>query len=547
MALLVRNIPLRLDEPEALLVSKAAKRLGVPPEAVVRHALLRRSLDARKGRPIHFMYHLELALDGGAEREMGVLKRRRLPTVGIVRERSRPDPQPGTAPLPHRPVVIGFGPGGMFAAYELARLGYQPVVYERGRDIRRRHHDVLKKYYRDGVFDPASNLLFGEGGAGTYSDGKLYTRLSDPRVRTVIETLVDHGGDPDLLIDAHPHVGSDKLPTICRRIRLHIGKLGGQVCFDSMLEDVRVDEGRLTSILVNGAWQAVGPVVLAVGHSARDTLRMLAARGVCLTAKPFQLGVRIEHPQGMVDRWQYGAAAGHPRLPPAEYCLVAKGAAGELGDLFSFCMCPGGQVLPSNESAGQVVTNGASKSKRDSPFANAGLVVTIPPAHFGNDALAGLAYQERWERRAFDLTGGTYRVPAQRAADFLTQRPSDGMPETSYPLGAGWADLRGVVPPAVADAVARGLDNLDRRLPGFAGPDAIIMGPETRGSAPVRILRDPTTRCSVSAANLYPVGEGAGYAGGIVSSAIDGLRTAQAIIGTYGPAASITTREPTGR
>ena len=533
MALLIRNIPLGLDEPEEELVRKAAKRLGVPPGAIRQCAPVRRSLDARKRRDIHLVYHLELTLAGGAKQERWVLKRRRLPTVSVIRPQPKPDPQPGARLLGHRPVVIGFGPAGMFAAYELARLGYQPVVYERGRDVRRRHFDVLKRFYRERVFDPASNLLFGEGGAGTYSDGKLHTRLSDPLVRSVIETLVEHGGDPDLLIEARPHVGSDKLPTICRRIRLHIEELGGEVRFDSMLGDVRIDDGRLSAICINEQWQLVGPVILAVGHSARDTIRMLARRGVNLAAKPFQLGVRIEHPQAVVDKWQYGDLAGHSRLPPAQYQVVAKGAAGELGDLFSFCMCPGGQIVPANESPGQVVTNGASRCKRGGPFANAGLVVTVPPIVAGGDPLAGITYQEHWERLAFKLTGGSYRVPVQRASDYLAGRSSEGTVETTYPLGGQWADLRAIIPTEVAAALDRGLGMLDERLPGFAGPEAVITGPETRGSAPIRMVRNATTRQAVGTADLYPVGEGAGYAGGIVSSAIDGLKTAQAIIQRY--------------
>ena len=535
MPLLVRNLSLGLNEPEESLAGAAARRLRVPVGAIRRITPVRRSLDARKKGDIHFVYHVELTLAGGPQAERALLKRRHLPTAAMIRRQTARDVQPGTSPLPHRPVVIGFGPGGMFAALKLARLGYRPVVYERGRDVKRRHYDVLKRYYRDREFDPASNLLFGEGGAGTYSDGKLYTRISDPHVRSVLETFCDHGANPDILIDAKPHVGSEKLPTICRRIRLHLEELGAEVHFDSRLEDVRIEDGALTAIRINETWITTGPVILAIGHSARDTLRMLAGRNVRLDAKPFQMGARIEHPQEAVNRWQYGSLAGHTRLPPADYKLVAKSAAGPLGDLFSFCMCPGGTILPSNESAGEVATNGASSSKRSGPFANSGLVITIPPERFQDDPLAGLAYQERWERLAFDLTGGTYRVPAQRAADFLENRPSDGRLETSYPLGADWNAIRQVIPPEVTQALEAGLPMLEARMPGFAGQDAIVTAPETRASAPVRMVRDPQTRQAVQTDNLYPVGEGAGYAGGIVSSAVDGIKTADAIIQHYAP------------
>ncbi|MHC4092467.1 MAG: NAD(P)/FAD-dependent oxidoreductase, partial [Planctomycetota bacterium] len=532
MALLVRNIPLALDEPEEMLARVAARRLKLPVEAIRSYAPVRRSLDARNERDIHFVYHLELTLHGGAKAETSLLKRLNLPNVTGLNHPPGPEPQPGNQPLPQRPVVIGFGPAGMFAALELAGLGYCPLVYERGRDVTRRHYDVLKKYYLDGVFDPTSNLLFGEGGAGTYSDGKLYTRISDTLVRRVLETLHEHGADKRILVDAKPHVGSDKLPTICRRLRLHIERLGGEVQFESAMSDLRIEDGVLTALKVNGTWQTAGPVILAVGHSARDTIRMLADRGVALEAKPFQMGVRIEHPQAMVNRWQYGSLAGHTRLPPAEYQLVARAAGGDLGDLFSFCMCPGGMILPCNESPGQISTNGESRANRSGEFANGGLVVTIPPELVGGDPLQGLAYQERWERLAFELTGQTYRVPAQRAADFLKGRMSDGHLETSYPLGAQWAQIREVIPNEVTEALKRGLRVLTRRLRGFAGKNAIIVAPETRASAPVRIVRDGHTRQATRTANLYPVGEGAGYAGGIMSSAVDGIRTARAIIET---------------
>ncbi|MCP4250854.1 MAG: FAD-dependent oxidoreductase [bacterium] len=497
---------------------------------------MRRSLDARNEAKIHFVYHLELTLEGGPSAEASVLQRTRPPQVTGLTRPPNTDPQPGIQPLAHPPAVIGFGPAGMFAALMLAELGYKPVVYERGRDVKHRHYDVLKKYYRDGVFDPTSNLLFGEGGAGTYSDGKLYTRISDPLVNLVLKRLHEFGANENILVEAKPHVGSDKLPTICLRIRKHIEQLGGQVRFESLLTDLRIERGRLTAIQIDEEWIPVGPVVLAIGHSARDTVRMLAERGVHLVAKPFQMGVRIEHPQSMVDRWQYGCLAGHTRLPPAEYQLVARSAAGELGDLFSFCMCPGGLVLPSNESAGQISTNGASSSKRSGAFANGGLVVTVATDLFGNDPLAGLAYQERWERAAFELTGQSYRVPAQRAVDFLKGKASDGRLETSFPLGAQWAHIREVIPQPVAEAVHRGLGMLGKRMSGFAGKRAVLMAPETRASGPVRIVRDGQTREATQTSNLYPVGEGAGYAGGIVSSAVDGLRTAQVIVKTYAPA-----------
>ena len=534
MPVLVRNLKLGLDEPEDRLRTLAARRLGVSPAAIRVWAPVRRSIDARRGHEPAYVYNVELALDGSARQERRAVWRLHRADTVVLEPPVREAPEPGAAPLAHRPVVVGFGPAGMFAALRLAEYGYRPIVLERGRDVRQRHTDVLKTFYRQGIFNPESNLLFGEGGAGAYSDGKIYTRIRDPLVDDVLEVLFRHGASPDILIDGRPHIGSDKLPGICRRIRRTIIRLGGEVRFVCRLDDVEIADGCLTAITVNGERESVGPLVLAVGHSARDTLRQLAARGVVFSAKPFQLGVRIEHPQSQVDRWQYGSACGHTRLPPADYHLVAKRAGGTRGDLFSFCMCPGGVILPTNESAGQVATNGASRSSRGGEFANAGLVISVPPADFGNDPFAGMALQEQLERQAFERTGGRYAVPAQRASDFLAGRRSDGKLETSYPLGGQWADMRAVVPPFVADAVARGLEMLDRRMPGFAGSEGLLTGPETRASAPFRIERDEQTRVAVSVENLYPVGEGAGHAGGIVSAAVDGLKSAEAIIRRYG-------------
>jgi uncharacterized FAD-dependent dehydrogenase len=542
MPYLIRNIRLGLDEPEEELLPRVAKRLRVPQRAIRSHAIVRRSLDARK-KSVHFTYQLEVALDQPLERQRARLRRLRRANVAWLQPMADVTPRPGTTPLSERPIVIGFGPGGMFAALRLARLGYKPIVLERGREVRRRHRDVLQRFYRERDLDPSSNLLFGEGGAGTYSDGKLYTRISDPLCRFVLETLYHHGADPDILIDARPHIGSDRLPTICMRIRKRIESLGGEIRFECHVSDVRITDGRLRAIQVSGPrdaaggeWLPCGPTILATGHSARDTIAMLASRGVRIEPKPFQIGVRIEHPQAMVDRWQYGAAAGHARLGPAEYQLVAKGAAGEHGDLFSFCMCPGGMILPTAESPGLIATNGASRANRASPFANSGLVITMDPASLGQGALEALEFQAQWERLAFQATGGSYDLPAQRAADYLRGRSSNGALNTSYPLGGQWTDIRSLIPPQVAAALDHALPMLDTRFPGFAGDEALLAAPETRGSAPIRIVRDNETRQAVETAGLYPVGEGAGYAGGIVSAAVDGIRTADTIIESYAPA-----------
>ena len=548
MPILVRNIRLNLDEPEDALWPAVAKRLRVPVSALRTRAIVRRSLDARRPDDLHFSYQIEIDLDENPAAQLARLRRLGRSDVAWLTPREEEVPVCGTADLRHRPIVIGFGPGGMFAALRLARFGYRPIVLERGREVRRRHRDVMQRFYRERDFDSASNLLFGEGGAGTYSDGKLYTRVNDPLCRVVLEMLYQHGADPDILVDARPHVGSDRLPTVCTNLRRGIEALGGEVRFECHVDDLKVEDGRVIALHVTGAgasslssaadgWMSVGPVILAVGHSARDTIRMLHARGARIDAKPFQIGIRIEHPQAMVDRWQYGAAAGHHRLGAAEYHMVAKGAAGQLGDLFSFCMCPGGIILPTNESHGLIATNGASRSQRSSGFANSGLVITLDAGAIGGGgeapALEAMAYIERWERLAFETTGRSYRVPAQRATDFLAGVASDGAIDTSYPLGGQWADIASIMPEPVIAALKRALPMLDAKYPGFAGPDALIVAPETRASAPVRITRDSESRQAVGVADLYPVGEGAGYAGGIVSAAVDGIKSADAIIRHY--------------
>jgi uncharacterized FAD-dependent dehydrogenase len=546
MPLLLRNITLPVDDSEERLVERVAQRLRVAANEISVYSVRHRSLDARR-KDIRFNYQVEVALTGGARAERSALRKLRPGQGESLEPEQSPPIGMGTEPVPYRATVIGFGPGGMFAALRLAEHGHRPLVLERGREVRRRHRDIMHRFYRLREFDETSNLLFGEGGAGTYSDGKLYTRVHDPLGRHVLEVFFRHGADPDILIDARPHIGSDRLPTICTHIREHIESLGGEVRFECQVDDIRVQDGRLTALRVTGAgwrepeWVEAGPTILAAGHSARDTIRMLHRRGVRLVSKPFQVGVRIEHPQALVDQWQYGTAAGHSRLGAAEYHVVAKGAAGECGDVYSFCMCPGGVILPTNESAGLIATNGASRSQRSGPFANSGLVITIDPKTLGAStveadiALQGMSYQEHWERLSFIATKQTYKVPAQRAVDFLNRRVSDGHLETSYPLGGQWSDISNLIPETVAAGLRRALPMLDGKFPGFAGEDGIITAPETRASAPFRILRDQASREAVETRNLYPVGEGAGYAGGIVSAAIDGIKTADVILARYAP------------
>jgi uncharacterized FAD-dependent dehydrogenase len=426
-------------------------------------------------------------------------------------------------------VIVGSGPGGLAAGYFLAERGYRPIVLERGPPVSERIRSV-KAFDAGGPLDPESNYLFGEGGAGTFSDGKLTSRATGPDVRRILELFADHKGKPGILYEHRPHLGSNRLPAVVKSLRRHIEALGGEVRFRTRVVDLEIRDGRVAGVETTAGHLPAEVVVLAIGHSARDTYAMLAQRGIPLEQKPFQFGVRIEHPQALVNRVQYGDRGLEESLGNADYTLVARGR----HDLFTFCMCAGGYIIPSVSAPGLFCTNGMSLSRRDSVYANSGLVVTVPTSDFGgSDALAGVRLQERYERIAFELGRGEYRCPVQRARDFLAERLSDGAIACSYPRGFEPVDLRRVLPPLVAEAVADGLPRMDRRWRGRFLPEAVLAGPEARGSAPVRLVRDPETRAVPGVAGLYPVGEGAGYAGGIVSAAVDGLRAARAIVGAY--------------
>jgi uncharacterized FAD-dependent dehydrogenase len=530
MSLRVTNIRLRVEESEAELPVRLARVLGLRPEEIARWRILRKALDARDKGALQFVYTAEVVVPEDELRIAERANRTSHPAAKVEPYHEKPFvmPPPGTTPLERRPVVVGSGPGGLVAAYFLAEQGYRPLVLERGRAVKDRIRDV-RAFDDGGPLDPESNYLYGEGGAGTFSDGKLTYRNSGPDVNRVLELFAECKGKPSILYDARPHLGSNRLPAVVKAIRRRIEALGGEVRFSCRVDDLDLRDGRLHGLVTSSGTIAANVAILAVGHSARDTYEMLRRRGVAMVQKPFQMGVRVEHPQEIVNRVKYGPTLLETRLGAADYSLIANGR----HDLFTFCMCAGGYIMPSASEPGAFCTNGMSLSRHDSPFANSGLVVTIPPTAFGDDdVLAGVRLQQLYERRAFEMGRRDYLCPIQRANDFLADRSATDVPANSYLRGAVPGTIAELVPPLLVEALRHGLPIMDRKWHGRFLPDATLVGPEARGSAPVRILRDDS-RETPGWTGLYPVGEGAGYAGGIVSAAVDGLRTAKAIVARY--------------
>jgi uncharacterized FAD-dependent dehydrogenase len=518
----VANIRLELDEPEQALSAKLAGLLGLGPDSLGPYRILRKSLDARNQDDLHFVLAAEVQGPGDGA---GLI-----PAGGDVAP-FIPEgfewPEPGPEPLEDRPVIVGAGPAGLFAGYLLAQDGYRPLILERGREVRDRVADV-RTFDGGGLLDPESNYLFGEGGAGTFSDGKLTSRNTGPDVRRVLEILAECHGKPSIVYEAKPHLGSNRLPLIVRTLRRKFEEMGGEIHFSCRVEDLDLADGRIRGLMTSSGQVRADVVILAIGHSARDTYGMLLRRGIPLEPKAFQLGVRIEQPQEQVNVARHGAFSDHPALGAAEYSLNVRAGS---RDLFTFCMCPGGIVMPSVSDPGYFGTNGMSHSRRDTPYANSGLVVTVGPADLaGRHPLAGVHFQQKAERLAYLAGGRTYRAPVQWARDFLAGRASQGKLHSSYQRGTVASNLDLILPPIVTEALNRGLVAMDRKMRGAFLRDAVLSGPESRGSSPVRIPRDDQSRQSPAVVGLYPCGEGAGYAGGIVSAAVDGLRTARAIV-----------------
>lgn len=524
MAIIVSQIKTSLDEAKDNAVSKALSLLCVSAKEVKAARLYKTSVDAR--RDICFVSSVYIELESAAKERKLAQKHQNV----RLHENEALEVAFGTERLDGDIYIAGFGPAGMFCALTLCEFGYRPVVLERGAAMDERIRAV-EGYWNGGVLDKSTNVQFGEGGAGTFSDGKLTTRIGDPLCSRVLERLCEFGAPEEILTKAKPHIGTDKLRAVVKNLRNKIIEYGGEVRFLSPLEEIQLQNGHISSITVNGAEERCGALALAVGHSAHDTFSMLLRNGVEMVPKPFSVGARIEHLQSDIDAALYGRYAGHPALPPAEYQLSYR--EGERG-VYTFCMCPGGYVVASASSDGTIVTNGMSYFDRAGENANSAVLVSVTPDDFGNEPLAGAEFIHRLEQRAYEMGGGRGKAPAALTREFVSGGSSFtlGRVTPTYPLGVQQADLRQLFPEHISDIMARGLTYFDRRIKGFSDSDSVLTAIETRSSSPVRIPRCEAGFASC-ADNLFPCGEGAGYAGGIMSAAVDGIRTALKIMEKY--------------
>lgn len=531
----IQNLRKELDATDESFAASCCKKLGVDRDALLRVRIVRQALDARKKNDIFHCIHAELTLTDAAAKR--VLRDPKL-KAEEVRDAEPASFPFGTRPQNGRIVVVGLGPAGLFAALTLAENGYMPLVIERGRPIEERVKDV-ERYWSGAMRDPDgdSNVAFGEGGAGTFSDGKLTTRIRDPHIDGVLRDMIACGAPEEIAYLAKPHIGTDRLRTVVSGIRRRIEAAGGEVRFSAKLVDLRTVDGVISEVCVeqNGmrTWEACSALLLAMGHGARDTARMLYEKGVAMAPKAFAIGVRAEHPQSLINESQYGPMANHPRLGAAEYRLTAR--SGERG-VYTFCMCPGGQVVASASGAEQVVVNGMSNFARDGKNANAAVVVQITPEDFGTHPLDGLRYLDRLERETFLLGGADGTAPASTVGAFLRNersKPSRSV-EPTYRPGVRYTRLSDCLPDFVSAGIRDGIKAFGRQLRGYDMEDAVLTAVESRTSSPLRILRDSDME-SVSHKGLFPIGEGAGYAGGIVSAAVDGVKAAEAIMKIFAP------------
>lgn len=523
--ILVRNLRLNLNEPEDKLKHIAAREIGIPARKIDSLNIAKKSLDARKKNDIHWLYSVAVSLPD----EEKILKSTKSKNVCRYEEYSYEIPK---VEAKARPVIVGFGPAGMFAALVLSKAGLRPIVIERGCEVTKRMEKV-EAFRSGGGLDPECNVQFGEGGAGTFSDGKLNTGIKDKRITWMLRQFFAHGAPESILYDAKPHIGTDILVDVVKNMREDIIASGGEIRFESKMTRLLTENGSVAGIEVtdkNGSYELYcRDLILAIGHSARDTFKMLDLLGVPMEPKAFSMGVRIEHKQEDIDLAQYGAL--YDELPPADYALNVH--FDDIESAYTFCMCPGGEVIAAASEEGGVCTNGMSRSKRDGENANSALLVTLTPEDFPDKGtLGGMYWQREIEQRAYRL-GNDYRACAQTVGDFLAHRKSEGAKSVkpSYRPGVTWCELREVLPERITRVLEKALPELGKKLHGFDAPDAVLTAPETRSSSPVRILRNEKRMSEIR--GLYPCGEGAGYAGGISSAAVDGMKCAEAVISSF--------------
>ncbi len=505
-------------------------RLNIKEQELENYSIYKQSIDARKKSAIFFIYTVDVSL----KNESKLLHKSSLKGITVTPEETRQPLQAGSSKMKNRPVIVGMGPAGLFAGLFLARNGYQPVILERGEDIDSRTERV-SQFWHSSRLDTESNVQFGEGGAGTFSDGKLTTLINDPRCRYVLQEFIHAGAPPEILYKNKPHIGTDKLASTVKNIRQQIIACGGEVRFKAKVTDFILENDKISGVEINNEEKLDCQILLlAIGHSARDTYEVLYRRGVAMSPKAFSIGVRIEHPQAVIDQVQYGNYAGHPALGAADYKLAYHSGSGR--SAYTFCMCPGGYVVAAASEEGGVVTNGMSEFSRNSENANAALLVGVTPDDFpSRHPLAGIEFQRKWERLAFQLGGENYRAPAQLTGDFLQDRGSlgAGKVKPTYRPGITFAPLKECLPAYITDTMKEAIPYFDQRIRGFAMGDSLMTGVETRSSSPVRINRDELGMANIR--GLYPMGEGAGYAGGIMSSAVDGLKASEKVIRQFSP------------
>ena len=523
----ITEIKLPLDHPENMIKIAIIDRLGIGTAELITYTIFRQGFDARKRNAILLVY----TVDVETANEQAILNRLADdPHVSLTPDSTYRFVTQAPKKLALRPVIIGTGPCGLFAGLLLTQMGFRPIILERGKEVRERTKDTFG-LWRKGQFNPESNVQFGEGGAGTFSDGKLHTQIKDPNHygRKVLTEFVKAGAPSEILHVSKPHIGTFRLVTVVEQIRAAIESLGGEIRFQSRVDDIIIDNEQVRGVvLTSGETIPSNHVLLAVGHSARDTFKMLYDRGVYIEAKAFSIGFRIEHPQSLIDTCRFGNNAGHPLLGAADYKLVHH--CNNDRSVYSFCMCPGGTVVAATSEAGHVVTNGMSQYSRNERNANSGIVVGITPDDYPGHPLAGIEFQRRLEANAFKLGGETYDAPGQLVGDFLAHRPSSalGRVKPSYTPGVHLCDLSSALPDYAITAIREAIPAFDKKIKGFAMNDAVLTGVETRTSSPIRIKRNEYSQ-SLNIKGLYPAGEGAGYAGGILSAAVDGIKVAEAL------------------